>query len=66
MDAGTPRPRLVLASRSPRRRALLGGTGLAFEVRAAEVPESVRPGEDPRGLVERLAEEKARAVADTI
>jgi septum formation protein len=55
--------RLVLASASPRRRDLLAGLGLRFEVRAAAVDESPRPGEPPADLVERLARAKAEAVA---
>lgn len=56
-------PTLVLASASPRRRALLAATGLAFEVLPADIPEPIAAGEDPREVVERLAEAKARAVA---
>lgn len=54
---------LVLASASPRRRELLGGLGLRFTVRAAEIDETPRPGEDPGAYVLRLAREKARAAA---
>ena len=57
------RPRLVLASASPRRSELLASLGLTFEVRAASVDESARPGEGAAALVERLAREKATAVA---
>ena len=57
-------PPLILASASPRRRALLAPTGLSFEVQPAGIPEHVLPGEDPRSMVERLAEAKARAVAE--
>ena len=53
---------LVLASASPRRRALLASRGLRFEVMPADVAEDARPGEAPRALVERLAAEKALAV----
>ena len=56
-------PELVLASRSPRRSALLRGAGLDFEVRPAAIDERRRPGETPAQLVERLARGKARAVA---
>ncbi len=56
-------PELVLASASPRRRALLAGAGVAFRVLPAEIDESPRSGESPVALVVRLAEEKARAVA---
>jgi septum formation protein len=37
--AGGPSPRLVLASRSPQRRAILESLGVAFEVRATDVVE---------------------------
>jgi len=53
---------LVLASASPRRRDLLERAGLRFEVLPADVCEEIRAGEQPRALVERLAEEKAAAV----
>jgi septum formation protein len=55
--------RLVLASTSPFRRALLDRLGLPFEVAAPDVDESRRPGESPEALVLRLSEAKARAVA---
>jgi septum formation protein len=54
---------LVLASASPRRRALLGDAGVTFTVMPADLDESARPGESPRALVLRLAREKAEAVA---
>lgn len=54
--------RLILASRSPRRAQLLAQIGLAFEVRAADVDESVRPGEAAADYVVRLARAKAAAV----
>jgi septum formation protein len=53
---------LVLASASPRRRELLALAGFSFEVRPAEIDESVAPGEEPVGYVTRLAREKAQAV----
>lgn len=55
--------RLVLASSSPRRRELLRQLGVRFEVRAAHVDETPRPNEPPVAYVERLAREKALAVA---
>jgi septum formation protein len=55
-------PRLVLASRSPRRRELLEQLGLAVEVRPADADETVRPGEDPRAYAARVARDKARAI----
>lgn len=56
-------PSLVLASASPRRRELLGGLGLRFEVRSADIDETPLPEEEPGAYVLRLAREKARAVA---
>jgi septum formation protein len=53
---------LILASGSPRRRELLAQAGYGFEVRAAEIDEGLRDGEDPIGYVTRLAREKAEAV----
>jgi septum formation protein len=54
---------LVLASGSPRRRELLAGAGLRFEVRPAELDEVRRPGEAPVDYVRRLSADKADAVA---
>lgn len=56
-------PRVVLASQSPRRRELLGLIGIAHEVRPANIDESQLPGELPRAHAERLAREKAAAIA---
>jgi septum formation protein len=56
-------PRLVLASRSPRRRELLAQLGIAVEIRPADADETVLPGEPPRAYVLRVARDKARAVA---
>jgi len=54
---------LILASRSPRRRQLLGLLGFKFAVRPAAIPEAPLPGEAPARLAIRLAREKALAVA---
>jgi septum formation protein len=56
-------PSLILASASPRRRELLGGLGLRFTVRAADIDETPHPGEHPAATVLRLAQEKAAAEA---
>ena len=57
-------PRLVLASASPRRLALLTQIGVSPEaVLPAEIDETPRPREAPRLLAERLAKEKALASA---
>ena len=54
---------LVLASESPRRRALLAQAGIIPDtVLPAAIDESVRKGELPRIHAMRLAEEKARKV----
>jgi len=55
-------PRLILASTSPYRRALLERLGIPFEVQAPGVNEAALPGEAPANLALRLAEAKARAV----
>ncbi|MFP4155428.1 MAG: Maf family protein [Halothiobacillaceae bacterium] len=55
--------RLILASSSPYRRALLDRLGLPFECVKPEVDEAARPGETPEQLVLRLARAKAEAVA---
>jgi septum formation protein len=55
--------KLILASSSPRRSALLTAAGFTFEVRVAEVDETPRPDETAEALVERLANLKADAVA---
>jgi MAF protein len=55
---------LVLASTSPFRRELLGKLGLGFDTASPDIDESPRTGEDAEQLVQRLAETKARAVAD--
>lgn len=55
--------RVILASASPRRRQLLDLIGIAHEVRPANIDETLRPREAPRRHAERLAREKASAVA---
>ena len=57
---------LVLASASPRRRELLAQLGITFTVIPADLAEVVRPGESPTASVGRLAQEKARAVAELL
>jgi septum formation protein len=54
-------PRLILASASPRRSALLAELDLVFTVRPPHTDESARPFERPADLVARLALEKAQA-----
>jgi septum formation protein len=57
--------RLVLASRSPRRREILGWLGVDFEVVEPEV-EELSAGLDPEGLVLENARRKALAGADAV
>ena len=52
---------ILLASGSPRRRALLTDLGWCFEWTAPRVDESPLPGEAPEALCERLARLKAEA-----
>ncbi len=54
---------LVLASASPRRQELLRSAGITFEVQPAHIPEDPLPGEAAKECAERLAGEKALAVA---
>ncbi len=56
-------PLLVLASASPRRKWLLAKLGCAFDVDAPEIDEIARTGEPPEAFAERMADEKAKAVA---
>ena len=59
----TARPRLILGSTSVYRCALMQRLRLPFEVVAPQVDESLRPGETPAAMAQRLALEKAREVA---
>ena len=56
------RPRVLLASASPRRRELLNLVGIGHEVCPADIDETYPPGELPRAHAERLAREKALAI----
>jgi septum formation protein len=61
------RPKLVLASGSPRRLALLGQIGLEPDVlMPAELDETPDRGELPRTLAVRLAREKAEKVIERV
>jgi len=57
------RPRVVLASSSPRRRELLRLVGIAHEVDPADIDETYLAGERPPAHAERLARGKAEVVA---
>ena len=65
MTAAT-KPRLILASASPRRAQILRDAGFRFAIRPTSVNESVRRGESPVQHVQRLAREKALAAARRI
>jgi len=55
--------KLILASSSPRRRELMTQAGFLFDVLAANIDETRRPNETPTDYVQRLALEKAGAIA---
>lgn len=54
--------RLILASSSPRRQELLTQIGVPFSVQVPAIDETPLVGEAPPAYVQRMAEEKARAV----
>ena len=56
---------LLLASSSTYRRELLARLHLPFVCSSPNIDESHRPGESAIELVKRLAEQKARALADS-
>ncbi len=56
-----PPRELVLASAAPRRAELLRMAGLPFSVRAADVDETLLPGEAPDAYATRMARAKALA-----
>jgi septum formation protein len=55
--------KLILASSSPYRRALLARLKIPFETISPDVDETPNPGETPERMVERLSREKARKIA---
>ena len=56
-------PRIVLASSSPRRAAVLRQLGLSPEIMTADVDEAYRRDESPAEHVERLARSKAQGIS---
>lgn len=63
-DGALPAGALVLASQSPRRRDLLAQIGITpAAIVPADIDETPHPGEVPKAHAERLAREKAAAVA---
>ena len=57
------RTRLILASRSPRRKTLLGGTGVPFDVIESGIDEMRGANEPGSAYALRMAREKALAVS---
>lgn len=57
---------LILASKSPRRREILGAMGYHFNILTSEADETLPEGTSPREGVELLAIRKGEAVADTL
>jgi septum formation protein len=55
--------KVILASGSPRRRQLLELIGIEHETRPSNIDESIKGKETPRKHAERLAREKAAAIA---
>ena len=58
--------KLILASSSPRRAEILRNAEIKFEICGADVDEKPLPGETASAMVARLAEAKARAIAESI
>ena len=56
-------PKLVLASGSPRRSEIMNSVGWEFTKDVPDIDESERDGENAESYVQRLAKEKAEAVA---
>ncbi|SJM93293.1 Maf family protein [Crenothrix polyspora] len=52
---------IILASASPRRKELLDQIGVSYRVVAADIDETVQPGELPLAYVQRMAAEKSAA-----
>ncbi len=57
-------PKLILASASPRRAEILTAVGWEYEKQIADIDETELQGETPENYVQRLAREKAGAVAE--
>ena len=59
----SPRPQLILASASPRRRQLLGQIGIRFRAIAVDIDEKRGVAEPAEAYVQRLAVSKAQTAA---
>lgn len=62
MTEGKEKPRIVLASASPRREALLRRLGLEFTIEVADIDEQAVGGATPEDVTARVALAKAEAV----
>ena len=58
-------PLAVLASKSPRREAILKKIGLKFEIIPSNIVEKMNPNLGPKNLAENLSQEKAEKVSET-
>ena len=58
--------KVILASKSPRRKELLERVGLKFEIRVSEFDEKSIPQSDPTEFVETVSREKAKTIAEQI
>ena len=58
--------RIILASSSPRRKALLEKIGLSFDICHSNIDEDIKKGETPEEHCLRLAEEKAKEAAKNV
>ena len=56
--------KIILASGSPRRKELLAGLGLDFEIKTADADETIAPGTHPEMAVCSLAERKGLAAKE--
>lgn len=54
---------LILASASPRRKALLSDLGIHLKIVSNEIPEIPKPGESPVSFSRRMAREKSERVS---
>ena len=59
-----PNPPLILGSSSPFRKMLLERLLVTFTTESPDIDETPHPGESPIALVERLAVEKAKKIAE--
>jgi septum formation protein len=57
---------LILASASPRRAEILQQIGVAFQILPADIDETPMPQELPIDYVQRMAQEKAQYVIDSV